>query len=85
MLSDTHLIVGDIQGQGFLEELPPDLVGRCNKVFSSATLHWCNKDPFAVLVNVHKILEWGGQLVVEMGGHGNVASTKRRSGYSDTS
>ena len=76
MLSDTHLIVGDIQGQGFLGELPPDFVGRCNKIFSSATLHWCKKDPLAVLLNVHKILEVGGLFVAEMGGHGNIASTE---------
>lgn len=85
MLSDTQLIVGDIQGQEFLEELPPDFVGKCNKIFSSATLHWCNKDPLAVLVNVHKILEEDGLFVAEMGGSGNVASAKHHSGYSDPS
>ena len=85
MLPDTHLIVGDIQGQAFLEELPPDFVGKCNKIFSNAALHWCSKDPLAVLVNVHKILEKGGLFVAEMGGHGNVAGTELRSEYSSVS
>ncbi|KAH9973912.1 S-adenosyl-L-methionine-dependent methyltransferase [Russula compacta] len=76
MLPDTHLIVGDIQGREFLEELPPDLAGKCNKVFSNAALHWCNKDPLAVLVNVHKILKEGGSLVAEMGGYGNIAGLR---------
>jgi SAM-dependent methyltransferase len=75
MLPDTHLIVGDIQGPGSLENLPPDFVGKCNKIFSSATLHWCSRDPRAVLINVHKILEVGGLFVAEMGGDGNIAST----------
>lgn len=78
MLPDTHLIVGDIQGREFLEELPPDLAGKCNKIFSSAALHWCNKDPLAVLVNVHKILKKGGLLVAEMGGYGNIAGKNLR-------
>jgi SAM-dependent methyltransferase len=74
-LPDTHLIVGDIQGPGFLGDLPPDFVGKCDKIFSSAALHWCNKDPFGVLVNAHKILKRGGIFVAEMGGHGNVSGT----------
>ena len=76
MIPDTHLIVADIQGREILERLPPDFVGKCNKVFSNAVLHWCSKNPLAVLVNVHKILEGGGVFVAEMGGHGNIASTK---------
>jgi trans-aconitate methyltransferase len=75
-LPDTHLIVGDIQSQEFLEKLPPGIVGKCNKIFSNAALHWCSKDPLAVLVNSYKILETGGLFVAEMGGYGNVASTK---------
>jgi len=75
MLPDTHLIVGDIQGRGFLKELPPDLVGNCDKIFSNAALHWCRKDPLAVLMNVHRILKEGGLFVAEMGGHGNIAGT----------
>jgi SAM-dependent methyltransferase len=73
MLSDTHLIVGDIQDRNFLGKLPSDLVGKCDKIFSSATLHWCSRDPLAVLVNVHHLLKGGGLFVAEMGGRGNIA------------
>jgi len=76
MLPDTHLIVGDIQGREFLKELPPDFVGNCDKIFSNATLHWCSRDPLAVLANVHKILKGGGLFVAEMGGHGNIAGIR---------
>ena len=73
MLPDTHLIVGDIQDRNFLGELPPDLVGKCDKIFSNATLHWCSRDPLAVLINVHHLLKGGGLFVAEMVGHGNIA------------
>jgi SAM-dependent methyltransferase len=73
MLPDTHLIVGDIQNRKFLGEIPSDLVGKCDKIFSSAALHWCSRDPLAVLVNVHHLLKGGGLFVAEMGGQGNIA------------
>ena len=72
MLPDTHLIVGDIQDGNFLGELPSDLVGKFDKIFSSATLHWCSRDPLAVLMNVHHLLKGGGLFVAEMGGRGNI-------------
>jgi SAM-dependent methyltransferase len=75
MLPDTHLIVGDIQDRKFLEELPPGMVGKCDKIFSNAALHWCSKDPLAVLVNAYNLLKGGGLFVAEMGGHGNIAGT----------
>jgi SAM-dependent methyltransferase len=77
MLPDTHLIVGDIQDRTFLAELPSDLVGKCDKIFSSATLHWCSRDPLAVLENVHHLLKGGGLFVAEMGGRGNIAGMIR--------
>jgi len=73
MLPDTHLIVGDIQDRKILRELPPDLVGKCDKIFSSAAIHWCSRDPLGVLANVHNLLKRGGLFVAEMGGHGNIA------------
>jgi SAM-dependent methyltransferase len=66
-LPNAHLIVGDIQGPEFLERLPPDFVGKCDKIFSSAALHWCKRDPVQVLVNAHMILRRGGLFVAEMG------------------
>ncbi|KAI9454116.1 S-adenosyl-L-methionine-dependent methyltransferase [Russula earlei] len=76
MLPDIHLIVGDIQEREFLKKLPTDFVGDCDKVFSNAALHWCSRDPLAVLVNVHRILKEGGLFVAEMGGHGNIAGVR---------
>ncbi|KAI0290114.1 S-adenosyl-L-methionine-dependent methyltransferase [Multifurca ochricompacta] len=76
MLPTTHLIVGDTQGHTFLEEFPPNFVGKCDRIFSNAVLHWCNRDPVRVLVNAHKILRVGGLFVAEMGGHGNVAEVR---------
>lgn len=72
MLPDAHLIVGDIQDRKFLERLPPDIVGKCDKIFSNAALHWCRRDPLAVLVNAYDLLKGGGLFVAEMGGHGNI-------------
>lgn len=66
--------MGDIQDRKFLEELPSDLLGKFDKIFSSATLHWCSRDPLSVLVNVHDLLKGGGLFVAEMGGEGNIAS-----------
>lgn len=76
MLPDTHLIVGDVQEKLFLGELPSDLVGKCDKIFSSATLHWCSRDPLAVLVNVHHLLKGDGLFVAEMGGRGNISGVR---------
>jgi trans-aconitate methyltransferase len=42
-------------------------------VFSNAALHWI-PDPDAVLAGVARALKPGGRLVVELGGHMNVAS-----------
>ncbi len=72
-LPDTLLIKCDIQAPQLLEELPPDFVGKCDKIFSNAALHWCSRDPLGVLANASKILKVGGLFVAEMGGHGNVA------------
>ncbi|KAI9443058.1 S-adenosyl-L-methionine-dependent methyltransferase [Lactarius indigo] len=75
-LPDTLLIKCDIQAPQLLEELPPDFVGRCDKIFSNAVLHWCSRDPLGVLANVRRVLKAGGLFVAEMGGHGNVADVR---------
>jgi trans-aconitate methyltransferase len=58
-------IVGD--GHDFTVALPYDAV------FSNAALHWLNRDPDAVIANVHAALTPGGRFVAEMGGAGNCA------------
>ncbi|KAF8272646.1 S-adenosyl-L-methionine-dependent methyltransferase [Lactarius quietus] len=70
-LLETLLIKCDIQSPQLLEEFPPDFVGKCDKIFSNAALHWCSRDPLSVLKNARKILKVGGLFVAEMGGHGN--------------
>jgi len=73
---DTLLIKCDIQAPRLLEVLPPDFVGKCDKIFSNAAVHWCPRDPLGVLANARKILKVGGLFVAEMGGHGNVADVR---------
>ena len=72
-LQGTLFIKCDVQSPQLLEELPSDFVGKCDKIFSNAALHWCSRDPLGVLENACKILKAGGLFVAEMGGHGNVA------------
>jgi ubiquinone/menaquinone biosynthesis C-methylase UbiE len=40
-------------------------------VFSNASLHWCKRDPKAVLEGAKRILKPGGKFVGEMGGFMN--------------
>ncbi|KAF8258468.1 S-adenosyl-L-methionine-dependent methyltransferase, partial [Lactarius quietus] len=75
-LLETLLIKCDIQSPQLLEEFPPDFVGKYDKIFSNAALHWCSRDPLSVLKNARKILKVGGLFVAEMGGHGNVADVR---------
>lgn len=50
--------------------------GKFDKVFSTATLHWCSQDPKQALVNAHRMLRSGGRIVGEMGGYGNVEGVR---------
>ncbi|KAI0051060.1 S-adenosyl-L-methionine-dependent methyltransferase [Auriscalpium vulgare] len=73
----THLIVADIQLPDFVQEhFPPHLVGKCDKVFSNAALHWCARDPRGALLSAQRLLREGGVIVGEMGGQGNVAGVR---------
>ncbi|KAI0317650.1 S-adenosyl-L-methionine-dependent methyltransferase [Amylostereum chailletii] len=73
-LPATHMLVGDLQSPTLLADtkFPEHLIGKVDKVFSSATLHWCSRDPKGALVNAWKVLKPGGVVVGELGGHGNV-------------
>lgn len=54
-------------------------VGRYDKVFSNAALHWILRNPdtrLCVLESAYAALKPGGSFVFEMGGHGNVAETQ---------
>ncbi|EJD50577.1 S-adenosyl-L-methionine-dependent methyltransferase [Auricularia subglabra TFB-10046 SS5] len=45
--------------------------GTLDAVFSNATLHWCKRDPAAVVRNAYALLSPGGRFVCEMGGFMN--------------
>lgn len=74
-LPRANLVVADIQDPGFLERegFPRGFIGACDKVFTSAALHWCARDPQGPLQSAWRLLKPGGRLVGEMGGAGNVA------------
>ncbi|KAI0035326.1 S-adenosyl-L-methionine-dependent methyltransferase [Vararia minispora EC-137] len=74
-MQDTHMIVGELQSSTLLELLPQHLIGATDKVFTTATLHWCKQNPAAVVENAYKILKPGGLFVGEFGGYGNIAGT----------
>ncbi|KAF6757568.1 cyclopropane-fatty-acyl-phospholipid synthase [Ephemerocybe angulata] len=44
---------------------------RFDAAFSNATLHWCKRDPLAVLQGVKRVLKPEGRFVAEMGGFMN--------------
>lgn len=64
---DAH----DIQVPSDITEAVQGGEGRFDAVFSNAALHWCKRDPLAVLKSAKRWLKPGGRLVVEMGGFMN--------------
>lgn len=51
-------------------------VKHVDAVFSSATMHWLNKDPVKAIRNIHHVLKPNGRFVVEMGGYMNCAGNE---------
>jgi SAM-dependent methyltransferase len=62
--SDIQKLVGD-------GSIPPEWHRSFDKVFTSATLHWCKADPGGVVESVKWLLKPGGVFVYEFGGYGN--------------
>lgn len=52
--------------------------GRFDKVFSTAVLHWCKRDPVGVIRSVKKVLKPGGFFAAEFGGWGNCIGRTNR-------
>jgi len=77
-LPDTHVLIGDLQSPTMLADarFPAPLIGRVDKVFTSATFHWCSRDPRTVLLNAARVLKPGGLIAGEFGGFGNVATIR---------
>jgi trans-aconitate 2-methyltransferase len=53
-----------------------ELGERVDAVLSTATFHWVS-DHERLFANLHAVLEPGGRLVAQCGGHGNVAKVKQ--------
>ena len=73
-----YAFVGDAHDLVVPEEYGPLLGGGGNEggsgfdaVFSNATLHWCKRDPLAVLRCARRVLKPSGRIVGEMGGFMN--------------
>lgn len=67
--------VADLQEPAFFSRFQAEVgdvaPGTLDAVFSNATLHWCKRDPAAVVRNAHALLRPGGRSVCEMGGFMN--------------
>jgi SAM-dependent methyltransferase len=52
-------------------DIPSEWKHSFDKIFTSATLHWCKADPGGVVESVKWLLKPGGIFVYEFGGYGN--------------
>ncbi|QRV92593.1 methyltransferase domain protein [Ceratobasidium sp. AG-Ba] len=52
------------------------LTGTFDAVFTNATLHWCKRDPAAVVRAARKLLRPGGRFVGEFGGYMNCTGVR---------
>ena len=50
-------------------------------VFTNAALHWCKRDPSAVIRNAYTLLRPGGRFTGEMGGFGNIVGEGRNNHF----
>ncbi|TEB22729.1 S-adenosyl-L-methionine-dependent methyltransferase [Coprinellus micaceus] len=66
-----HAFVCDAHNLGVPDEIAVMIGGKFDVVFSNATLHWCKRDPLAVLQGVSRVLKPDGRFVAEMGGFMN--------------
>ncbi|KAL7414465.1 S-adenosyl-L-methionine-dependent methyltransferase [Mrakia frigida] len=70
----SNLFQSDIQS--LVLPSSPSLENSFDSVFTSATLHWCRRDPAGVIEGVKKCLKPGGKFVGEMGGFLNVIGVR---------
>ncbi|WRT65997.1 uncharacterized protein IL334_002948 [Kwoniella shivajii] len=69
--SSIQYFQADIQDFNSFSSAHPELKGRFDKVFTSATLHWCKSSPSGVVELVKWLLKDGGKFAFEFGGFGN--------------
>ncbi|WWC60636.1 uncharacterized protein I303_103210 [Kwoniella dejecticola CBS 10117] len=69
-------IQADIQNFPSFASKHPELEGHFDKVFTSATLHWCKSNPGGVVELVKWLLKPGGKFAFEFGGFGNVVGIR---------
>ncbi|KAL7423583.1 hypothetical protein Q5752_001163 [Cryptotrichosporon argae] len=56
--------------------VPAELHGRFDAVFTSATLHWCKRDPAGAARVIALLLKPGGRVAYEFGGFGNTVGVR---------
>ncbi|QRW20338.1 methyltransferase domain protein [Rhizoctonia solani] len=64
-----NVLCCDIQKLVIPERLE-GLLGTFDAVYTNATLHWCNQDPYGAVRAVKMLLKPGGRFVGELCGHG---------------
>ncbi|KAK6907680.1 hypothetical protein L486_05596 [Kwoniella mangroviensis CBS 10435] len=69
--SSITYLQADIQNFQSFQTSYPDYKGKFDKVFTSATLHWCKSSPGGVCDLVNWLLKDGGKFIFEFGGFGN--------------
>ncbi|KAL5524530.1 hypothetical protein ACEPAF_9670 [Sanghuangporus sanghuang] len=62
--------------QGISSALPESFDYKFDAVFSNAALHWCKRDPHAVVRGAANALRKGGRFVGEMGGFMNTVGVR---------
>ncbi|WWC88195.1 uncharacterized protein L201_003100 [Kwoniella dendrophila CBS 6074] len=69
-------IQADIQDYETFITKNPELKGKFDKVFTSATLHWCKSSPENVIKLVNWLLKPNGKFSFEFGGFGNCVGVR---------
>jgi SAM-dependent methyltransferase len=69
--SDIDYKQCDIQQLSRDGSVPQEWHHAFDKVFTSATLHWCKADPAGVVESVKWLLKPGGVFAYEFGGYNN--------------
>ncbi|KAF9009690.1 S-adenosyl-L-methionine-dependent methyltransferase [Cyathus striatus] len=74
-----HAFVCDAHALQLPDEIS-QITTAFDAVFSNAALHWCKRDPPAVIAGVRRVLKTGGRFVGEMGGFMNCIGPNDYSG-----
>lgn len=88
--TDLHTLISTSDGGPEKEENDSEESWKFDAVFSNAALHWCKRDPQAVVHEAARVLKKGGRFVGEMGGFTNIIGLRstihnvlKRRGYAN--